>query len=242
MKFFQLMILLISLCAAPLQAQEAPETNADKADGEDITIQINIGDDVDETNPAHTVMSIKNRILDKIASGLNEADLSDEDREEVTEILEKLKGIEDLEDLKKLKGLGNIHINTGEDPVAIAALDSLTGTLAILLIFGTPIMIVALVLYSSYRKRRLMHDTISQYVANGKDVPPEVIKSLRLEPSQPKSNLHKGMVMVGVGLGIFLCFILLGTVEAAALGLIPLFIGLAQILIWKLESKDGGEK
>ncbi len=107
---------------------------------------------------------------------------------------------------------------------------------AILFTFGTPIMIIAAVLYSSYRKKRLMHETIDQYVTSGKDIPDEVLKGLQKEVT-PKNNLHRGLVMSGVGLGIFACFAVIGSLEAAAIGLIPLFIGLAQLLIWKLENK-----
>ena len=57
--------------------------------------------------------------------------------------------------------------------------------------------------------------------------------------SDPKSSLHKGVVLIGVGLGIFICFTLIGAMEAGAFGLIPFFIGLAQLLVWKLENKNG---
>lgn len=109
-------------------------------------------------------------------------------------------------------------------------------SLAILFIFGTPIMLVAAVLYANYRKRRLMHNTIDQYVTSGRDIPPEVLESLHQQVT-PGNNLSRGLVMTGAGLGVIACFLVMGTKEAAALGLIPLFIGLAQLLIWKLEKK-----
>jgi hypothetical protein len=120
------------------------------------------------------------------------------------------------------------------------SIDSLGGmfvaSLAIMLIFGTPIMLVAAVLYANYRKRRLMHNTIDQYVSSGRDIPPAVLESLHQQVT-PGNNLHRGLVMTGVGLGVIACFLVMGAREAAALGLIPLFIGLAQLLIWKLEKK-----
>jgi cadmium resistance protein CadD (predicted permease) len=112
----------------------------------------------------------------------------------------------------------------------------LIGITAITLIFGSPLLIVAAVLYANYRKKRLVHDTINQYVSSGKDVPAEVMSSLQAEVT-PKSSLRKGLVLTGAGLGIIACFVVMGETEAAALGLIPLFIGLAQLLIWKLEAR-----
>ena len=108
--------------------------------------------------------------------------------------------------------------------------------LAVVLTFGTPILLVAAMLYTSYRKRRLMHNTIDQYVSSGRDIPPEVLQSLHREVT-PANNLHRGLLMSGIGLGVIACFMVMDAAEAAALGLIPLLIGLAQLLIWKLEKK-----
>ena len=41
--------------------------------------------------------------------------------------------------------------------------------------------------------------------------------------------------LLGAGIGIVLCFALMGNMTLAYLDLIPLFIGLALLLIWKLE-------
>ena len=108
------------------------------------------------------------------------------------------------------------------------------GALAIVLVFGMPVMIVVAVLYWAYRRRRLAHETVNQFLASGKDIPPEVLDNLFHEQA-PRNNLHKGLVMTGLGVGVFLCFALIGSMKAASVGLIPLFIGLAQLLIWKLE-------
>jgi hypothetical protein len=50
------------------------------------------------------------------------------------------------------------------------------------------------------------------------------------------------MIMLGVGVGVFLCFWLMGAMEAAYLALIPLFIGIAQLLIWNLEKHKASSK
>ncbi len=109
--------------------------------------------------------------------------------------------------------------------------------LAIVLIFGTPVMIVAMVLYAGHRKRRLARDMASQFLASGQPVPPEVWHDLARD-SAPRDNLRNGMVMLALGLGVFLCFWLIGSMATAYLGLIPLFIGIALLLIWKLEQNE----
>lgn len=108
--------------------------------------------------------------------------------------------------------------------------------LAITLLFGSPLLIVAVVLYASYRKRRLLHETITQYVAKDRDIPPEVLEGLHKE-TKPANNLQKGMIYLALGLGTGLALYLMGETNAAALGFIPLFIGIAYLFIWKLDTK-----
>ena len=84
MKFLQILILLAGLCATPLQAEEALDA---KIDDDGINIQLNIDADDNEPEDKERVENIKQRILEKIKSHLHEADISDEDREEVTAFL-----------------------------------------------------------------------------------------------------------------------------------------------------------
>lgn len=132
---------------------------------------------------------------------------------------------------------GGLRIDIGSDhDSGLGFHEFMIATLAITLIFGTPILVVIAVLYAGYRKRRLVQETISQYLASGKEVPPEILESIH--GAEPKKNyLQKGFVMVGAGIGIFLCFAIMGEISIGSLGLIPLFIGLAQLLIWKLETR-----
>jgi hypothetical protein len=124
----------------------------------------------------------------------------------------------------------------GEENVGFG--EALVAIIAILITCGSPIMLVIAILYARHRKRRLALDMASQFLSNGKEVPPEVWQGLAGDAS-PRSNLHKGMLMLGLGAGVFLCFWLIGFMTAAYVGLIPLFVGLAQLLIWKLETPKG---
>lgn len=160
-----------------------------------------------------------NRILDK------HTHLSASDKKDIADALRNMGPI-----TINASGSGGSHESPGELAVAM---------LAIIFIFGSPIMIVAAVLYWAYRRRRLTHETINQYLASGKEIPPQVMEAM-LSDRKPKNSLQKGLALSGTGLGIFLCFLLIGSTAAASFGLIPLFIGLAQLLIWKLE-KNGNE-
>ena len=114
--------------------------------------------------------------------------------------------------------------------------ESLIPIFGIIFTFSTPVIIVGIVLYISYRKRRLTHDTINKYLETGKDIPEKLLQNMFKETTpETSSHLHRGAVMVGLGIGVFLCIYIMGTIKAASIALIPLFIGIAQLLIWMLE-------
>ncbi|MGS2722314.1 DUF6249 domain-containing protein [Porticoccus sp. GXU_MW_L64] len=177
------------------------------------------------------------RLFERISKKIDEenSNLSDEEKEELRE------GLYDAREA--LKELEEINIKVGGSDNGPSIPEMFLGLTAIVLIFGGPIIIVAIALYSSFKKRRLTHETIGNYVAAGKDIPAEVLQGLHKQEN-PKSNLHKGMVMVGIALGLMALGLVTGKNPPIAISMIPLFIGLAQLLVWKLESKksDGLEQ
>lgn len=227
MNCFLPVLMLAALFAAPGWADEESEAQPDA----DVTTQLPLSVEIDSNSDAGSDDAYRERlkrqiraavqdfIADEIAS---DPDLSDEEREAIEDELEERFLSADLD----IDG----PTSAGEVTIAI---------LAIMLIFGTPIMIVGAVLYSNYRKRRLVRDTVSDYLASGQQVPPEVWRGLSGDTA-PKNNLNRGMITLALGIGVFLCFALMGAMEAAYLGLIPLFIGIAQLLIWKLEKGKAG--
>jgi|GEM_PF-3403202 hypothetical protein len=172
--------------------------------------------------------SISSAVLDAITQAMeNDPNLSATDKENITE---KLQDKRQMGGWMRWRDWGDGGMGRGNNGIG----KTLIAALSILLIFGTPIMLVAAVLYAGHRKRRLARDMASEFLANGQPVPPEVWQGLAGDTSA-RSNLHKGMIMLGAGVGVFVCFWLIGSMKAAYLALIPLFIGIAQLLIWKLE-------
>jgi hypothetical protein len=186
-------------------------------------------------SPETAVRDTGERIRDKVLNLVERAvDASDRlSAEEKDEIIEEIRDARrDVERDRKVK----VHVDSD------AGLEWVVAPLAVLLIFGTPIMLVVAILYAGYRKRRLVHETISLYLKEGKDLPPEIMQQLQTGSSKPGSNLQKGLILCGTGLGIVIALALMGFPRAASVGLIPLFIGLAQLLIWKLEQREPGSQ
>lgn len=114
--------------------------------------------------------------------------------------------------------------------------DVLIPIVAILAVFGTPILIVWLVTRNSYRKKQLLMDNINRLVAEGRDIPPELLDAMEGEsPSQMKD---RGFTLIAVGLALFVWLTIMAGVDVGSLGLIPLFIGLARFINWKLDNQS----
>jgi hypothetical protein len=234
--------LVFCVAAVPVAlSQETPATSAEaRPTVAEATVTVEAPAAGDES---HDVLEekIEKGVLKLVEKAITVAgdELSDEEKKQIlSEVKSELETESD-------NGSGDsgfrINIDTDDDN-GMGVQQAAIAMLAISLIFGTPILVVIAVLYAGYRKRRLVQETISQYLASGKDVPPEILESIHGGAEKPKNYLQKGFVMVGAGVGIFLCFAIMGEIGVASLGVIPLFIGLAQILIWKLEKPDNAAR
>ena len=135
------------------------------------------------------------------------------------------------------------HLNVSVDDDAVGH-DSDVPWIAIpiviivfLAIFGTPIFIVAVILYFSFSKTRALHRTVRLMVEKGQPVPEALLNP---PPAQrQRSDMRRGVVLAMVGLGLMT---FLGAVNdweggAWSIGLIPFLIGAGYLLVWKLEGK-----
>jgi len=234
MKYLLPVLILIASFAIPCWAQSESAQPADLPDA--IQQQSDLETDANSAaspyphgasrrNSRELNDSISTAVLDAVIEALEtNPNISDSDKEDITGELQT----------KRYMGGWSDWGDQGMNRRSFGIGKTLIAALSILLIFGTPIMLVAAILYASHRKRRLARDMASEFLASGQPVPAEVWKGLAGDTS-PRSNLHKGMIMLGAGAGVFVCFWLIGSMKAAYLALIPLFIGIAQLLIWKLE-------
>ncbi|HWW06802.1 DUF6249 domain-containing protein [Collimonas sp.] len=98
------------------------------------------------------------------------------------------------------------------------------------------------------RRAELMHETVRQMVAQGRDIPPQLLDGSLLadRPAgggnaswQNRSGLLIfGATNVAAGLGVMVMFYAMRPGEWLwAIGCIPLFVGIALLLVWKMESR-----
>lgn len=114
----------------------------------------------------------------------------------------------------------------------------LIGVIAILAVFGTPILIVWLVTRNSYRKKQLVMENINRMVSEGRDIPPELLDAM--EGERATNAKDRGFTLMAVGAAIFIWLTAAAGIGAGSLGLIPLFIGVARYVNWKLDHQQAG--
>ncbi|GAA6151431.1 DUF6249 domain-containing protein [Pseudoteredinibacter isoporae] len=122
---------------------------------------------------------------------------------------------------------GNIFTNSIGD-----FLEALVAVVAIVLIFGMPVLIVGVVMYGRYKRRELINKSIDKMLESGQEIPAEIFQEAT--GKDEKSTLSKGVMLIAIGLGLMG---FLGAVagEVGAVGLIPALIGAAHLFIWKTE-------
>ena len=111
----------------------------------------------------------------------------------------------------------------------------LIGLVAVILIFGTPIIIVLASLRARTSRQKLINDVVLRLAEKGQPIPPELF----LENKQERNRGQRGGIIwaaVGVGLIIFGAFN--RDSDLMGIGFIPLMIGLGFFLANRLERKQ----
>jgi Domain of unknown function (DUF6249) len=132
------------------------------------------------------------------------------------------------------------HRHHGDDDIPAKVLP--IAIISVLAVFGFPVAIVAVIMFSSWARTRSLHRTVRMMVEKGQPVPPELLSSPAAAPVtvRPWYDLRRGIVLVSVGVGVVMFFgISAGWDNGVwALGLIPGLIGLGYLLAWRLAYRD----
>jgi hypothetical protein len=103
--------------------------------------------------------------------------------------------------------------------------------MGMLVAFGLPLLLVAIILFYKHRKLRMTHETIARLAEKGLPVPPELLAP----PRASNSGLRAGMVLLALGIALA---VFLGEVGAPwSIGLIPGLMGVGLLIAWKIEQR-----
>lgn len=148
-----------------------------------------------------------------------------------------------------LEGLDNLVINAA--PVALVA---------VLSVFLTPLIVIGLVIWYKMRRARMLNETMLKLAERGVVPPAEAMQALASGASGPAavaaapstaplyeqarsirrrtawSDLRKGVLMTGVGLGLS-AWSLFEDGTSNGFGLILLFVGIGYCVLWYFEER-----
>jgi len=98
---------------------------------------------------------------------------------------------------------------------------------------GGPILVIYFILVFLNRKLALKTETLIKLVEAGATIDPDMLKMLN-EPSGPIIDLRKGLIWLAIGIPAVIGLLAEPEGPPWVLGLIPVFIGLAYLIMMKL--------
>ena len=107
---------------------------------------------------------------------------------------------------------------------------------AIALVFLSPVLIIAVILFFNFWKTRQLHRTVQMMVEKGQEVPAGLFASPLPVARPVRSDKRRGIILVTVGLGIMFFFGAIADGGVWALGIIPFMIGMGYLLVSRMET------
>lgn len=145
---------------------------------------------------------------------------------------------ESFQDLEKLlEGIGD-----RDDHAFLGGMALMIPILAVLLIFGGPLLLVILLAVMHFRSRNrqaeLQHASIARVVESGQPVPEDILRQ------SLQTSVHqgvRGLRNIGLGLGLLAFLWVVFGPRAGAIGFLFIGIGLSQVAVWKfVDSRPSG--
>lgn len=122
---------------------------------------------------------------------------------------------------------GGINIHPNESGVV--------PVIAILSVFGTPVLITGIIVLGWYQRQKRRMSLMEKIVESGQPIPEELLNNA-MDQGKPGTSLRKGVTSLGLGAGLII-FGFFVSETLMAIGAIPVCMGLAYLLLWKLEDK-----
>jgi hypothetical protein len=154
----------------------------------------------------------------------------------------------------KLKHKRGVHFTIGDEDNADKSSDESASSghdeipkdlfplvaVVLLIVFGAPVAVVAVIMYFGFSRNRMMHRTVRMMVEKGQPVPAVLLNPPPHE--RKRSDMRRGVVlmMIGIGLVVFLGAVNDWENGSWSIGIIPLLIGVGYLLVWKLEGRGAG--
>lgn len=132
------------------------------------------------------------------------------------------------------KAIGDAMGSIDNGPAMAALLIPIMGIFGALI---APMLLIGIIVWLGIRyrehKEQRNHETIRLMIEKGVPIPPDL--SFGESTQEKGSPLNRGLKLMGIGAGLIVFFLVMGMGGLSGIGAIPLFIGLAYLLISRLE-------
>lgn len=102
-------------------------------------------------------------------------------------------------------------------------------------------LVAGLFLYFRHRTRAELQNTVRVALEKGQELSPELLERLGEQKKKPGHDLRRGIIAIGLACGIASFGALVGDEDALspmlAISMLPLFVGLAYLLIWGISGR-----
>ncbi len=109
---------------------------------------------------------------------------------------------------------------------------------AIVFVFGCPLIIIFIVFFFRYKNRKAKYRLAEQALASGQQLPENFFKGVDTTDIRSKGINN---IFIGIGLFIFL-WAITGEFGIGCIGLLIMFTGFGQVVIYYTQQKGRGEK
>jgi hypothetical protein len=115
----------------------------------------------------------------------------------------------------------------------IVRASQVTEVMTVVVVFGCPVLIVALVVFGRYRRAQIMHQTLRVMVEKGAAIPPELL----VPPKPPANDFRRGVLLISLGVGLIGLLPMHSSKGIWALGFVPLLLGVGYLVAARLGTK-----
>jgi hypothetical protein len=107
--------------------------------------------------------------------------------------------------------------------------------IAIVMAFSTPLIVILAILWYRSRRQARQNEVILKLAELGQPVPPQLF----VDELPRRSDLGRALTLIGLGIGIGIWLFTNGNAEEAGFALIPLLVGVARLIAWRVERRSG---
>ena len=125
--------------------------------------------------------------------------------------------------------------------------EEVVGVFIPIVMFIAIAVILCVYFYMRHRTNEAVQKTVQTAIEQGQQLTPEILERLGQVPQRRKSDhensdLRRGVILIGAGLGIAAVGALIGEEEAVrpliAIGSLPFLLGVAHLGLWKFGKPD----